>query len=247
MSQKVWDRVRAELHAPEEYCVPNEEKVKKLAALIKIVFEMASVHPARGSGPLKSLLVDGIDEETLWEQLQTRNNPLLKYIRKYLKTAPKRTLQFLPEEIDSEVEEDEDDVTSTDESEKVEGSDDEVMDEDGEDFVDGDESDDEEKETSDDDEEDEDNDDESEEGTDSYDEAEEKKPMKGSKKRISGETGEGWDTDEELAMEAWLDATDELDTKHREKLENKEKRAKANTMDQVCKIFLLCIWVFTFL
>lgn len=232
MSQKAWDRVRAELNAPEEYCVSNDEKVKRLAALIKIVFEMASAYPARGSRPLKSLLVDGIDEETLWEQLQTRNNPLLKNIRKYLKTVSKRTLQFLPEESDCEVDENEDDITSADDSVVEEGSYDEVMDEEDEGIEDGDE--DAELEENRDD--DGDDDDESDEETDSYDEEEVKTPNKGTKKRIAGETAEGWDTDEELAMEAWLDATDELDTKRREKLENKEKRAKANTMNQVCKI-----------
>lgn len=224
---ELWDRLGKELKAPEDYCVANVDKAERLKELIKAVYELASSFSARGSGPLKSVLIQGVDEETLWEQLQTRNNPLLKYLRKYMKSASNRNLEFIPMEEDVTSEDVSEEEMDEDEDEDVDADDHDEVDEDGDNDC-GDEDDEQEEEDSSD----------GEDEAESYDsddvtnEEEDDGAAEEPRKKI-GSSGDGWDTDEELGMEAWLDATEELDEKHRQKQENREKRVKANTMDQV--------------
>lgn len=238
MSSGAWKRLEIELKAPEEYCVSNTEKAQRLKEIVKTLFELASTYSARGTGPLKSVLIDGIDEETLWEQLQTRNNPLLKYIRKYLKTSSKKTLEFIPLEND---EDEEGDETSEDISNESYGEDMNVDEnEDGEEEEEEDDNDDSKHDSD----EDEDEDEEDSASYDSDDVTEEERIPK--ERTVKSNTDDGWNTDEELGMEAWLDATEELDNQHREKLENREKRAKANTLDQVSyKYAIPCYFTFS--
>lgn len=227
---ELWDRLSKELKAPEDYCVANVDKAERLKELIKAVYELASSFSARGSGPLKSVLIQGVDEETLWEQLQTRNNPLLKYLRKYMKSASSRNLEFIPMEEDATSEDvSDEEMDEDDEDEDVDADDhDEVDDDEDDDNDSGDEDDEQEEDESSGDE----DESESYDSDDVTNEEEDDGAAEEPRKKI-GSSGDGWDTDEELGMEAWLDATEELDEKHRQKQENREKRVKANTMDQV--------------
>lgn len=46
---------------------------------MKLYFEYSVLQLPFACGPLKSLLVDKVDSETIWEQIQTRNRPLKRF------------------------------------------------------------------------------------------------------------------------------------------------------------------------
>lgn len=228
MSAPMWQQLQTDLANPADYCVSNTEKARRLKEVLKKVFEHASSTSSKNIGPLTTLLVDNVDEETLWEQLQTRNNPLMRIVNKYLKFWSKKdNIQLLlladGEEgsvtsNDSVDDEDDESIVDNEDDDEIDGEDDE----DGEEMEEGDSSNDE-------------DDAGSEEDSVDSDEVSEEEEIEG--KDFSNEDN-GMTSDQEFEMEAWLDATEDLDEQHREKLENREKRAKANTLDQVGQFYL---------
>lgn len=76
-------RLREELKGVDSLCAPSPQRVIGLSQLLKDLYDHSSdAAPGKRFGPLSSLTVDGMDLESLWEQLQTRNRPLLRFIKK---------------------------------------------------------------------------------------------------------------------------------------------------------------------
>lgn len=67
-------------------CLGNkDEKMSRslqIMNLIKYLFDKASVDSPRAFGPFTELYVDGLDYETVWEELNTRNKPLLRFLKR---------------------------------------------------------------------------------------------------------------------------------------------------------------------
>ena len=64
--------------------VRDKALVAELRTTVKLIFDRAVASEPPGVkplGPLAELLVDGLDAESIWEELQLRNRPLLKWAR----------------------------------------------------------------------------------------------------------------------------------------------------------------------
>ena len=59
---------------------PSQERALELRALVKEMYD--SLESKTTYGPLKSLIVDQLDADSIWEEIQTRNRPLLRSVRK---------------------------------------------------------------------------------------------------------------------------------------------------------------------
>ena len=57
---------------------------------MKDLFDVASSSSSKTFGPFQELLVENQDLETIWEELQTRNRPLMRYLKKKMSTILKR-------------------------------------------------------------------------------------------------------------------------------------------------------------
>jgi hypothetical protein len=205
--------IRDELGDIEKFCHANNDAALKLRSLLKEIFQYSVDHSSKCYGPLNSLVVDNVDEEIIWEELQTRNNPLIRFIKKctkkWLQDEKLKFIEYVDENNDDyDIQHD-----NENESSIIQDDFEEEGDDDEHDYEDDDEDD---MEIID--------EDELENGeSNSLD-------MRGDdNERISKE---GLDSDDELAMEAWLDACEEFEDHHREKLAKREIRAKADTVDQ---------------
>lgn len=156
--------VDLQLSNPGLYCSASSEHASTLTELMRKLFKTSTSMTKKTFGPFQELLIDGFDRETIWEELQTRNRPLTKFLNKKIfsivqnlrendkisnrenqaiKNAAKK-LKKLEEMIkeDGETEDDDDDDDEEEEEGEVGGSDDENSDEE----VDLDENDDEDEE-----------------------------------------------------------------------------------------------------
>lgn len=76
----------------EDFAAPTESlKIEALASL-KNLYDTANLMTNRNFGPLRSLVVENLDIESIWEEIQMRNKPVLRYLKKYKrKFAEKNT------------------------------------------------------------------------------------------------------------------------------------------------------------
>ena len=61
------------------------ESARKCRLAAKALFDCAKAHEPRAIGPLPALLVAGRDDETVWQQLELRNRPLLSFIQRQMR------------------------------------------------------------------------------------------------------------------------------------------------------------------
>eukprot|EP00981_Chlorochromonas_danica_P002742 scaffold537_cov180-Ochromonas_danica.AAC.47 len=182
----------------EDYLIPSAERSASLLLLLKALYDSSSSSSLRPYGPLTSLVVEGQDEETIWEEVQTRLRPLLNFCerktRRLLQRAtpppppPATTTSGLDE---SEEEEEEEVEEEEDEEEKT--SQDALSEEE-------------------------------EEETPSVEEEE----MEQEEEEQEEEEEEGYGSAEDERMEAWLDDFEALEERHRRKAERREKRLLPN-------------------
>ncbi len=61
----------------------DADKAKDILSIIKDIFDYSNVVSKRKFGPFDELQIEGFDEdeETIWEELQTRNRPLTRYLK----------------------------------------------------------------------------------------------------------------------------------------------------------------------
>lgn len=236
--------LKKELSKEEDFCIPNQKKVDSLKTLLKSIYDTSSSSTKRNFGPLPTLIVDGLDEESIWEELQTRTKPLARFIEKKTKVLGRKFDQKQQKLLKStsayknakkRSQSRGDDESSMDETEGS-GSEDMSMDEDqlDSDAELDDVDDEEEEEDMMEGEEDasEDDDDEEEHGEDAEDDRE----------NVPS------NFKEDVNMEAWLDAFEEMEYAHKEKMEKKEKRAKASTVEsRVSKLSsMICYYIFSY-
>lgn len=72
----------ASVGGPEEFCVSSECKSRVLLARLKDVYNCFQEGAVQPFGPLEELLVDGMDLESIWEELQTWNRPMIRSLKK---------------------------------------------------------------------------------------------------------------------------------------------------------------------
>lgn len=67
------------------FCIASDSNAKEQLDLLKKIYDVSSNLPMkneRSFGPFKHLLVDNIPDDSIWEQIQTRNKPIIRYIKK---------------------------------------------------------------------------------------------------------------------------------------------------------------------
>jgi hypothetical protein len=80
------DAMRSILDQIDVLCVPSIEKSKELHQNLKELFDISIQScPEVELGPLMELYVTNMDSESIWEQVQSRNRPLNRYIELHAK------------------------------------------------------------------------------------------------------------------------------------------------------------------
>eukprot|EP00596_Hydrurales_sp_CCMP1899_P005295 CAMPEP_0119045176 /NCGR_PEP_ID=MMETSP1177-20130426/37723_1 /TAXON_ID=2985 /ORGANISM="Ochromonas sp, Strain CCMP1899" /LENGTH=740 /DNA_ID=CAMNT_0007016493 /DNA_START=136 /DNA_END=2358 /DNA_ORIENTATION=- len=210
--------VDLQLSNPGMFCSASTDHANTLSELMRKLFKSSTSMSKKTFGPFQELLIDGYDGETIWEELQTRNRPLTKFLNKRifsivknlrqndiisnkenqdLKNAAKK-LKVLEDMIKAE-NDTEDDDEDEDEEEKVSDDDnDEGEEEEG---------------SLDEDDEDNDDDEDEDEGIDLDEDAyEEEEGAEGDDEEYEG----GGDAEYEDIdkMQSWLDDQEEKEEKH---------------------------------
>lgn len=67
---------------PGAFCSASTENTTSLSLLMKSLFKVSADSTKKTFGPFQELLVEGFDSETIWEELQTRNRPLTRFVKK---------------------------------------------------------------------------------------------------------------------------------------------------------------------
>jgi U3 small nucleolar RNA-associated protein MPP10 len=67
---------------PGLFCSASTENTTSLSLLMKSLFKVSADSTKKTFGPFQELLVEGFDSETIWEELQTRNRPLTRFVKK---------------------------------------------------------------------------------------------------------------------------------------------------------------------
>ena len=63
-----------------ELCFPTPELTSKLSTSLQTLFGRSVQTAQKSFGPFDELIVDGLDHESVWEEIQSRNQPLNKYL-----------------------------------------------------------------------------------------------------------------------------------------------------------------------
>lgn len=129
-----------ELSSIEQLCLASKKKADDLSGLLKKIYDFASTQGCN-SGSIDELIVENVDAETIWEELNSRNLPLVRQltsrIAKLIKSVDE-TLRMTSEEIDDESQQD--DLSEGSENE-FEGEEDAHMDDNANSDVDNEEDD----------------------------------------------------------------------------------------------------------
>ena len=67
---------------PGAFCTTSTANAASLCLLMTKLFKVSAHSTNKTFGPFDELLVDGFDGETIWEELQTRNRPLTRFLQK---------------------------------------------------------------------------------------------------------------------------------------------------------------------
>jgi len=69
---------------PEVFLEPTAEIREDILRITKELYDYAKNHESYSvrTSDLKSLLVEGFDNDQIWEELQLQNEPLIKYLEK---------------------------------------------------------------------------------------------------------------------------------------------------------------------
>eukprot|EP00639_Heterosigma_akashiwo_P010580 CAMPEP_0206377766 /NCGR_PEP_ID=MMETSP0294-20121207/10359_1 /ASSEMBLY_ACC=CAM_ASM_000327 /TAXON_ID=39354 /ORGANISM="Heterosigma akashiwo, Strain CCMP2393" /LENGTH=626 /DNA_ID=CAMNT_0053826317 /DNA_START=21 /DNA_END=1901 /DNA_ORIENTATION=+ len=70
------------LDHPEEFFQPNEKICQELREIIKFLFDYSKANEKKKFGPLPELYIEGLDSESIWEELVLRLTPALRHLRK---------------------------------------------------------------------------------------------------------------------------------------------------------------------
>ena len=182
-------------------CAPSQDVSQRMIRLLKDLYDVSSSSTSKSFGPFSTLTIDGLDLESLWEQVQTRNRPLLRFIKKKsgaLIKAMKSNNQKSTQLNELAQEEDEDEDEEEDEGEEEGDQQDDMQNEDDVEIA---------------------NDSSSSRDNDSEEEEEEEEEEEGE----SGEHAEDHAFLDD--MEAFLDAAEEREEKFERKQQRREQAA----------------------
>ena len=214
--------VDLQISNPGSFCSASTENASSLSELMKSLFKTSADSSTKTFGPFQELLVDGFDGETIWEELQTRNRPLTRFVKKRivaisksvnvskklkakaLNAATKKSEEFAIEK-DEIVTDDEEDLDSDDANEDV-----------------SEELDEEENEADEDDEDASDRDEDAEDGGSDIDLNMDSDDVEDEEEYDGGGDASYDNIDD---MQAWLDKQEDLEEKHEKKLARLEKLA----------------------
>ena len=214
--------VDLQISNPGSFCSASTENAATLSELMRSLFKTSADSSTITFGPFQELLVDGFDGETIWEELQTRNRPLTRFVKKRIvaisksvnvskklkakavNAATKKSEEFAIEK-DEIVTDDEEDLDSDDANEDV-----------------SEELDEEENEADEDDEDASDRDEDAEDGGSDIDLNMDSDDVEDEEEYDGGGDASYDNIDD---MQAWLDKQEDLEEKHEKKLARLEKLA----------------------
>lgn len=90
MISDVINKVLQEVKYIDKLCAPSKEAADDLSLILKNLYDSSVQISKKKIGPLDKLAVTGLDDETIWEEIQTRNKPLLRYLTKIVTRLKKK-------------------------------------------------------------------------------------------------------------------------------------------------------------
>ena len=216
--------VDIQISNPGLFCSASSEKAATLSELMRSLFKTSADSSTKTFGPFQELLVDGFDGETIWEELQTRNRPLTRFVKKKIvaisksiTTSRKAKAHALKDAV-KEVNEfamGKDEIGTEDEKDLISENEDE---EESEELEKNDEEEEEEEEGGDFDE-----DEDIEDGDNAIDLNMDSDDAEEDEEEYEGGGDASYDNIDD--MQAWLDKEEELEERHEKKLARLEKLA----------------------
>ena len=134
----VLDSVDLQISNPSVFCKNSFVKAQSLSLLMKDLFDVATNSSSKTFGPLHELLVENHDSETIWEELQTRNRPVIRFVKNSI-TSVLKSVQEQQQASEEQGDDDNDDADEEEEDEEEETDEDEENEDDAEDETDEDE------------------------------------------------------------------------------------------------------------
>jgi hypothetical protein len=188
----------------DELCAPSHESAGKYQSLLKELYDATNATCRRQIGPLPKLTLVSMDDESVWEQLQTRNAPLLRLVEKMLKRLKAKVTEMKPPQVEEESDRSVEGNEDLSEAEDSAPSGEDSVSEEDEEGGEGSDSDGDFDETKDD-----------------Y----ENMSDEGSQEEAAeNEAGDDSNVDEDDRMEAWLDREDELEIERQYRAEKRGAR-----------------------
>ena len=115
--------------SPEMFTEPDQKTRSIVLKQLKSMYDTSCVHESTVLSPLKELVVDGFDNEQIWQELCLKNDSLINFVEKtVLKAAKfeeKEQEKEARDEFDAEVEEEDEDEVEDEEEQKVKFEDEE--------------------------------------------------------------------------------------------------------------------------
>jgi hypothetical protein len=81
MSDQTYTNVLNKLEDIDRLCSHSKKDAIIYKDMLKDTFDTSSLLTERSFGPFKELVTEGMDDESLWEEIQTKNRPAIRYIK----------------------------------------------------------------------------------------------------------------------------------------------------------------------
>ncbi len=104
----MFEELKDALLGADNFCVATDSTQSKTRSLLKEVYDSSSFLSTKTFGPFSKLIVDNLDEESIWEEIQSRNRPLTRHLQKKIFTLTEKFNTPVLEETSNDTDDDSD-------------------------------------------------------------------------------------------------------------------------------------------
>jgi len=90
--------LQAAISKESDFCVASTDRSEQFRSTLKSLFDLSATVAKKTFGPLKTLVIENLDEEAIWEELQSRNKPFAKQTENQIGKLNRKIAELIPEE-----------------------------------------------------------------------------------------------------------------------------------------------------